>query len=178
MAKTDFGDDTQGAHVAAGGKKAIAIGGGQLKRFTVRGDQAQGVHLPGQALQTQPGAVGAGGNGAGQGLQVDVRFVGEAVALFVGHGAGHGQPGTAAVAECVAVSAAQSGHGFQGNQGIVGGHDAAERVAATEGAQGAGAVANGVAHHAFIGGVHQLPGGGALVTGPVLPGGSVTCVGE
>ena len=126
QSKTDFADHAQGPDTAAGGQKGVAVFPGQAQGLAVGEDQPQAFHLAGQALQVAAGAVGAGGNGAGQGLQVDIRLVAEAVAQVVGLGTGHGQSGASTVGEDVAVLTPQSGQGFQGYQGVIAGYHGTE----------------------------------------------------
>ena len=132
MAKGNVGDNPQGADTAAGGEEAVAITVVQRQAVAIGQHQAKALHLPGQAGESGAGTVGTGGNGAGQRLQVDVGLIEKTVPQAVRLGAGHGQPGAAAPGKAFAVLLAQSGHGFQRNQGIVGGYHGAERMAATK----------------------------------------------
>ncbi len=73
----DGRNDPERAERDAGGEQQVGVGPVHVQNRAVRLDEAQPRDLRGEAAEREAGAMGAGGEGPGDGLRVDIALVGE-----------------------------------------------------------------------------------------------------
>ena len=167
------GDQAQRAQRAACGIEDLRMAAGvAVDAVAAGGEQAQAGDIAGIRAEPRPGAVGRGGDRAGQALVVDVGHVDQRLADLLQRRAHlrHRRAGPELGLQGGRVVADQAAEPRQRHDAVVGRHQRAERMPGTDRAHRAACLAQPVAELRLAGRGETLRRQAVLRTRPIAPG--------